>query len=76
MGSVVIRNLDDAIINQFRTKAELNNRSLEAELREALAAQAPLTPEQKLALIEKVRVILPPGSPDSVELIREDRASR
>lgn len=76
MGSVVIRNLDDAIINQFRTKAELNNRSLEAELREALAAQAPLTPEQKLALIEKVRVILPPGSPDSVDLIREDRDSR
>lgn len=76
MGSVVIRNLDDAIINQFRTKAELNNRSLEAELREALAAQAPLTPEQKRALIEKVRVILPPGSPDSVDLIREDRDSR
>ncbi|KAF0223213.1 MAG: hypothetical protein FD176_2032 [Rhodospirillaceae bacterium] len=76
MGSVVIRNLDDAIINQFRTKAELNNRSLEAELREALAAQAPLTSAQKLALVEKVRVPLPPGSPDCADLIRQDRDSR
>lgn len=76
MGSVVIRNLDDAIINQFRTKAELNNRSLEAELREALAAQAPLTPEQKLALIEKVASMSPPRLDDSTDLIRQDRDSR
>ncbi|MCA1908134.1 MAG: hypothetical protein LDL39_07220 [Magnetospirillum sp.] len=76
MGSVVIRNLDDAIINQFRTKAELNNRSLEAELREALAAQAPLTPEQKRALIEKVASMSPPRLDDSTDLIRQDRDSR
>lgn len=76
MGSVVIRNLDDAIINQFRTKAELNNRSLEAELRDALAAQAPLTPEQKLALIEKVASMSPPRLDDSTDLIRQDRDSR
>lgn len=76
MGSVVIRNLDDAIIDTFKTKAELNGRSLEAELREALARQAPLTPDQKRALIEKVRIVLPPGAPDLTDLIREDRDSR
>lgn len=32
MGSVLIRNLDDTVINQSRTKAGLNNRSLEADL--------------------------------------------
>lgn len=53
MGSVVIRNLDDAIINQFRTKAELRE-----------------------ALVEKVRVPLPPGSPDCTDMIRQDRDSR
>ncbi|AVM75010.1 FitA-like ribbon-helix-helix domain-containing protein [Magnetospirillum gryphiswaldense] len=62
MGSVVIRNLDDAIINQFRTKAELNNRSLEAELREAL--------------VEKVAAMSPPRAEDSTHLIRQDRDSR
>ncbi|OAN54008.1 FitA-like ribbon-helix-helix domain-containing protein [Magnetospirillum moscoviense] len=76
MGSVLIRNLDDALINQFRTKAGLNNRSLEAELREALAAQAPLSPEQKLALLDRVRIRLPEGAPDSADLIREDRDRR
>lgn len=76
MGSVVIRNLDDAIINQFRTKAELNNRSLEAELREALAAQAPLTSAQKLALVEKVAAMSPPRAEDSTHLIRQDRDRR
>ncbi len=76
MGSVVIRNLDDAVIERFKTKAELNNRSLEAELRDALARTAPLTPDQKRDLLEWVKITLPPGSPDSTDLIRKDRDSR
>lgn len=76
MGSVTIRNLDDDIISRFKTKAELNGRSLEAELRDALARAAPLTPAQKLALMDRVRITLPPGSPDPTDLIRQDRDSR
>ncbi len=76
MGSVLIRNLDDAVIDTFRTKAELNGRSLESELREALKLTAPLTGDQKRALIERARITLPAGSPDSTDLIREDRDSR
>lgn len=76
MGSVVIRNLEDAIIDNFRTKADLNGRSLEAELRDALAQAAPLTAGQKRALIDRVKVTLPPGSPDSTQMIRQDRDNR
>lgn len=76
MGSVLIRNLDDSVIDNFRTKAELNGRSLESELRETLKTTAPLTASQKRDLLERVQITLPPGSPDSVDLIREDRDSR
>lgn len=76
MGSVVIRNLDDTIIDSFRTKAELNGRSLEAELRDTLRQAAPLSREQKHRMLEKVRITLPTGSPDSTDLIREGRDSR
>lgn len=76
MGSVIIRNLDDAVIETFRTKAELNGRSLEAELREALRQSAPLSQVQKRQLLDHVRIVLPPGSPDGVDLIREARDTR
>lgn len=76
MGSVVIRNLDDAIIDNYRTKAELNGRSLEAELRDALAQSAPLTPEQKVAISRRFQNRFAAPLPDSTPLIREDRDSR
>ena len=41
MGQVLIRNLDDALIADFRRVAKANGRSLEAELREALAKKWP-----------------------------------
>ena len=41
MGQVLIRNLDDALIADFRRVAKANGRSLEAELREALAQARP-----------------------------------
>lgn len=76
MGSVTIRNLDDDIIDSFRTKAELNGRSLEAELRAALADSAPLTPAQRVALADRIRSMSPYRHEDSTHLIREDRDSR
>ncbi|OAN55241.1 hypothetical protein A6A04_11305 [Paramagnetospirillum marisnigri] len=76
MGSVLIRNLDDSIIDSFRTKAELNGRSLESELRDALRQTAPLSPEQKREILGRVKITLPPGSPDPTDLIRQERDRR
>ncbi len=38
------------MIESLKTKAELKGRSLEQELRDVLTNDAPLTPEEKIAL--------------------------
>lgn len=76
MGSVVIRNLDDAAIRRLKVKAELHGRSLEAELREMAERHSRLSPEEKRALIDKVRIRSPEWHGDSTEFIRQDRDSR
>ncbi len=78
MAQVLIRNLDDALIERMKLKAELNGHSLEQELREVIKAAAPLTTEQKLALIDRAHALTPKGveqTPAEV-LIREDRDNR
>ena len=42
MGRVLIRNLDDRVIESLKTKAGLKGHSLEQELRDVLANAAPL----------------------------------
>ena len=81
MGQVLIRNLDDAVIADFKLAAMRNGRSLEAELREALATMRPkakLTGEQKRALIRELHAQTPASARavDSTPLIREDREAR
>jgi plasmid stability protein len=60
MGQVLIRNLDDDIIERLKTKAELKGHSLEQELREVLTAASPLTPDEKIALSDRLRSRCPP----------------
>jgi antitoxin FitA len=55
MAQVLVRNLDERVIDNLKTKAELKGRSLEQELREIITAAAPLTPEEKVALFDKIR---------------------
>ena len=47
MGQVLVRNLDDRLIEGLKTKAELKGRSLEQELRDVLTKAAPLTPGER-----------------------------
>ena len=60
MGQVLVRNLDDRVIESLRTKAELKGQSLEQVLREVLTAAAPLTPEEKVTLVQRFRSMMPP----------------
>jgi plasmid stability protein len=60
VAQVLIRNIDGRMIRNFKTKAGLKGHSLEQELREALKAAAPLTPEEKVALSRKMRASMPP----------------
>jgi plasmid stability protein len=60
MAQVLVRNLDEDVIDRIKTKAELKGHSLEQELRDIITAAAPLGPEEKVALMRKLRAMSPP----------------
>ncbi len=75
MGQVLVRELDDAVIERLKQRAESHHRSLEAELRtilEHVSRQVDVARSRDLA--DRIRRKLE-GRPhsDSAELIREDR---
>ena len=77
MGQVLIRNLDDDMLADYRLAAKRNDRSLEAELREALRLARPVGAARRdelLALSRTVRHMTPdvPQTP-GWRLVREDR---
>src|ERR1700730_9911627 len=59
MGQVLVRNLEDRVIDRLKAKAELKGHSLEQELRDVLTAAASFTPDEKVALFRKVRTQMP-----------------
>jgi plasmid stability protein len=74
MGQVLVRNLDDRVIESLKTKAELKGRSLEQELRDVLTNAALLTPEEKIAVFKRIRAMTPPiGDIDVRAAIRRGR---
>lgn len=76
MPTVTIRNLDAGVVKHFKSRAKINHRSLEAELRLALAdaARKPSTTDLR-ALAERIAAMTPAGvvQTDSTLLLREDR---
>ena len=57
MGQVLIRNLEDHIIETLKRKADLKGHSLEQELREILKEAAGPTVAERLASIDRVRAM-------------------
>lgn len=81
MGQVLIRNLDDAVIEQHRARAKARGVSLEQELRDVLSAAARPGKDELLAEMRRIRELTPQpptGEPaiEGWELIREDRDTR
>ena len=78
MGQILVRNLDDDLLADYREAAERNNRSLEAEVREALRVLRPVSRKRREELVElsrRIRAMTPanvPQTPAEV-LVREDR---
>jgi antitoxin FitA len=75
MGQVLIRELDDVVIERLKQRAQSHHRSLEAELREILenvSRQVDMATARDLADRTRRRLEGRPHS-DSAELIREDR---
>jgi plasmid stability protein len=74
MGQILIRNLDDAVLDALRRRAASTGSSLEEEARRALAAAVGLSRQEALARLDAVRSKIVVGSgPDSLEDLRADR---
>ena len=78
MGQILIRNLPDDLIADYREAAVRNQRSLEAEVRAVLSVMRPKSPERIAELLEKARLIramTPEGvkQTPSEQLVREIR---
>lgn len=78
MGQILIRNLEDAVIADYREAEERNQRSLEAEVREALKRAKPISMKMKAEMIARaaeIRAMTPKGVPQTPAeiLVREDR---
>lgn len=81
MGQVVIRNLDDHVLERLKLRASAQHKSLEQHLRELLADAAQPSREERLADLERIRAEIAASDtggpyPSAEELIREDRDSR
>jgi plasmid stability protein len=81
MGQVIIRNLDNAVIETHRRRAKARGVSLEQELRDLLSRAARPSREERLRRIDEIRAMTPELRPGKQRtpgwvLIREDRDSR
>ncbi len=74
MAQILIRNLDDAVVERLKVRAKGNGRSLEAEVRYILEQSAKVDMATARQHIMEIRKKLEGRTfPDTVELIREDR---
>lgn len=76
MGTVTIRNLDDAVIERLKERARDNDRSLEAEIRALLTEMSERPSRKKLVeMANRIAAMTPEDveQTDSAELLREDR---
>jgi plasmid stability protein len=74
MAQIIVRNLDDVVVERLKTRARDNDRSLEAEVRHILEQSAKMDMAQaRLIVMERRKKLQGRKFADSVELIREDR---
>ncbi len=76
MGQILVRNLDDSVIEQLKARAIKADKSLEQSVREILTAAAKPSREEILAEMDRLREETGPVTLDATDLIREDRDSR
>jgi antitoxin FitA len=74
MGQILIRNVDDAVLDALRGRARDRGSSVEEEARQALAASVGLTRVEALRRVREIqaRIGRLPGEA-SLEILRRDR---
>ena len=73
MGQVIIRNIDDAVLESLRARAERQKKPLEQSLRDTLADAARSEKRAALARLKAICDMGPATEIDATDLIREDR---
>lgn len=74
MAQIIVRNLNDAVVERLKAQAKDNNRSLEAEVRHVLEQSARMDMAQAREIVmERRKKLQGRDFIDSVALIREDR---
>jgi antitoxin FitA len=76
MGQILVRNLEDAVIERLKARALKADKSLEQTVRDILAEAAKPNREEILAEMDRLRAQIGPVTLDATDLIREDRDSR
>jgi antitoxin FitA len=81
VGQVVIRNIDDRVIERLKARAAKQRKSLEQSLREVLTEAARPDRAELLAEIDRIRALTPSRKssvtyPTAEQLVREDRDRR
>lgn len=77
MADLLIRNLDEAVIERLERQAQARKIPLEQFLREILTAAAGPSRQQILAAMDRIRRMTPKRlTDDSTDMIRADRDSR
>ena len=77
MAQVVIRNIDDGVMERLRQRAKAQRRSLEQTLRDILAEAARPGRVEIMAEMARIRAMTPKRlRTDSAKLIRRDRDRR
>jgi plasmid stability protein len=77
VAQVIVRNLDDQVVDRLKERAKRKGRSLETELRFILAEAAQPSRADLRAEMGRIRAMSPRRlKNDSTDLIREDRDRR
>ena len=76
MAQVVIRNIDDAVVERLKARAAGEQKSLQQKLREVLADAARPLPADVMAELARCRAMspaVPPDAPLAEDFVREIR---
>ena len=76
MGQILVRNLDDSVIEQLKARALKADKSLEQTVRDILTEATKPSRAEILAEMDRLREETGPVTLDATDLIREDRDSR
>jgi plasmid stability protein len=77
MAQVIIRNLNEEVVERLKRRAQSRGLSLEQQLRDILTAASQPSREEIKAELARIRAMTKPGKfPLAEDLIREDRDNR